>query len=119
LTITILNSSGSTVNCWVDQINEVKTTRTVINDLPLADYNYVNDLGTKNRTFIIDGGISGSAGNSQVRALSGTTGSIAYVDAWGGTAIAQTQLFFSDVKFTDKAEEPMIRKFSIDAVEVL
>jgi hypothetical protein len=103
----------------VEKITEVKTHRTVVGDLPTASLDYIQSLGTKNRSFVVDGGITGSAGVSQLRSLPGTTGSITYSDANGVATIPQTQLFYIDVKFDDKESAPMLRKFSLSAIEVI
>ncbi len=75
-------------------------------------------MGTKNRTFTIDGGVSGS-GIAQIRQMPGTTGSMLAVDAWGTTMLPLTQFFVNDVSFRDDADAPMMRKFSMSTVEIL
>ncbi len=117
--VLIYNSSYSPIlQCWIEKITETKIQRTVIQDLPTANQDFIQSLGTKNRTFDLNGGVSGS-GVAQIRALPGTTGSFLAVDAWGTTMIPQTQVFFMDVKFSDDANSPLMRKFSLSTVEVV
>ena len=116
--VLIKNSSGSTVNCWVERITETKSQRSVIQDLWSANMDYIQSLGTKNRSFTLDGGCTGS-GVSQIRALPGTTGSIFAVDAWGETILPSTEVFFGDITFTDDANSPSKRKFNFICTEVV
>jgi hypothetical protein len=117
--VLIRNSSGSLlVQYWVDKITESKVHRTVVQDLPTANYDYIQSLGTKNRSFVVDGGVSGS-GVSQIRAMPGTTGSMLAVDAYGSEIVPLTQIFVNDVKFSDDANNPTFRKFTMSITEVV
>jgi len=120
--VTLYTQSGSIVNCWVEKLIEVKTQKKVVNELPTANYDYIQNLGTRLRTFDANGGVTGSnqiIGISQLRSLPGTTGSIIYTDVYGFFSIPQTQVFYGDVQFEDTEKEPMKRNFSLSLTEVI
>ena len=119
MTTTLLTSSGSTVNCWVEKITEVKQQRTVITDNPTATGDFIQNLGTKCRTFNITGGVTGSDGVSQLRSLPGTTGSLTFTGFYGGDMIPQAHIFYIDMNFDDTEAEPTLRGFKLSAVEVI
>lgn len=119
MTFFIYTKSGSVVDCLVTSAQEVKKCRIVVSDLPAANYDYLTNLGTKNRTFNINGLITGSNGNSQIRSLTGTTGSILFYDMWGVASINQTQVLFGDVDFSDEEKKPAQRNFSFECFEVI
>jgi len=76
-------------------------------------------MGGRNRKFVFDGGVTGSVGVTQLRALPGTTGSITFTTDLGFTFIAQTQIFYGNIEFKDSADSPTTRDFSLSAVEVI
>ncbi len=116
---TLLTRTGSSVDCWIERISEVKPHKTVIGELPTASLDYIQNLGAKNRTFVFSGGVSSAAGISQLRSLPGYTGSITMTNDYGISVIPLTQLFYINMDFTDDAKSPVTRKFTLNSVEVL
>lgn len=119
MTTYLKTNSGSNVSCWIQGISESKSHRIVVTDLPTASLDYLQNLGSKNRTFTIDGTIYGADGVSQVRSLPGTTGSLQFINDFGQNMIPQVQLFYTNYKLSDKDDEPFVKKFSLEAIEVL
>lgn len=88
------------------------------NALPTAAKDYIQNLGNRNRTFTLEGGVTGS-GIAQLRQMPGTTGSIYFADIYGIDSIPTTEVYFTNLDFKDDEQKPTIRKFTIEAVEVI
>ena len=117
---TIYNNAGSSIDhIVVNQVSEVKTSRTVIHDIPASDKDLIQLLGTKNKRYSLKGFAinTGSVDLSTVRTnlhqLVGTTGSIE------SDIITQTHVFYSSLEINDKGSRPMEFGFSMDVVEVI
>ncbi len=105
----------------VTNVTEIKTDRTVIHDLPGADYDVIQSMGLKNRKFRIEGVIFYNVESSAqyFRDLIGHTGSISGSDDRGYTTLPQTQVFYTGVSFEDRGGRPFVKRFILDAVEVI
>jgi len=107
-------SSGSVTRCV-----ERKLHRTVIHDLPGANKDLLQKVGTKNRRFRIQGDCLHASGSAWLRALPGTTGSVSYTDSRGHVFLPLTNVFYISVDLQDRAGRPFERKFTLEAVEKL
>ena len=119
MTVVLVNDSGEVVDCVITNITETKVHRTPIHDTPASTGDIIQSLGTRSRTFSLKGVVTGSHGVSQVRALPGVTGSLTFTDYLGGESIPETEVFFTEVRFSDKGDKPTIREFNLDAIEVV
>ena len=119
MTTTIKNHLGTSINCAIISIDETKINRAVITDQYTAIGDNIQTLGTKSRRFTLKGILTGSVGNGLVRGLPGVTGSIAFSDDFGNTMIPTTEVFYTDVKFSDSADKPSYRTFTLEMIEVV
>jgi len=103
----------------VTKISESKTTRYVVLDLPTADYDVIQNIGTKNRVFTIEGVIISVSGVDWLRTdVVGYTGSISGSDDKGQIYLPQTQVFYTNVTFRKREGRPFDVEFTLQAVEV-
>jgi hypothetical protein len=102
-----------------NQITEQKIQRTVVHDIPMANFDVIQSMGTKNRVFAIKGYTYNDSGSAWLRALPGTTGSINYIDERGYNIIPITNVFFSKIDFEDRGGRPQERSFTLDVIEVI
>ncbi len=75
----------------------------------------IQDLGLKNRTFVVAGEVLGSSmalGKETFRSIIGQTGSI-YSEN-----IPQTSIFYENVSFEDNADNPLQTKFKLETIEI-
>ncbi len=103
----------------ITKISEKKVSRTVVHDLPSADFDIIQKMGRKNRTFSLAGECYTSSGSAWIRALPSTTGSISYTTALGTEFLPQTNVLFTNIDFQDVGGRPLERKLSLDAVEII
>ena len=117
----IINASGSTIpNLVVNEIKEVKVTRSIIFDVPASDQDIVQTMGNKNRRYTIGGWavVTGSinplsTARDDLQYLIGRTGSIS------SDIMTKLQVFFFDLGIDDKGGRPFEFKFALEAVEVI
>jgi hypothetical protein len=123
--ITITNASSQTFPDRIlrpgiiSRVTEQKVSRTIIYDLPTANFDLLQKLGKKNRRFTIEGECYDDGGSLWLRLLPGVTGSLSYTSANGEIFLPATTILYMEVNFTDKAGRPMERSFNITAVEVI
>jgi len=103
----------------VEKVIERKTNRTVIHDLPGANKDIIQDLGTKCRKFTIIGTALSNPSITFLRSLPGTTGSIQFSNDKGFEIIPLTQVFYISVNFSDESGKPFERGFTLQAVEII
>lgn len=117
---TILCYTGSTVppHGFITSITETSASRSVVYDLPTANYDIVQSLGSKNRKFVIEGVCTNGNCTSVLRTALDHTGSLSHTDDTGVTWLSSTQIFFSDIEFKTVPKNPLIQKFKISAIEV-
>ena len=119
MTATLINNSGSTIQCTITNIQEVKVHRTSVIDTPTSNGDIIQSLGTKSRRFSLRGLVTGSVGNAQVRALPGVTGSFSFTDYFGGSSVPAVEVFYISSDFTDSADKPSYRTFKLEMIEVV
>lgn len=120
---TITYVSGGTTytvsEIGVQDIFEKKTRRTVVYDLPMANYDIIQEVGSRSRRFTIKGFVTGSTGTAAIRGLPGLTGSVAHTNDLGVSFLPVTTVFYVDVSFGDRASRPLERSFNIEIVEII
>ena len=123
MTNIIYNASGSAIpGIVIDRIQQTKGTKTIIQELPGAGYDIVQNLGIKNKRFVLEGYAlaTGSLPTSPSLATSKTN--LEWLDGRTGSfssnVISQGHVLFTNVDVDDKAGRPLELRFSIEAVEV-
>jgi hypothetical protein len=115
----IKNSSGTEFSYGCIQTITVKqSTKMSIIKLPGANKDIIQRFGTSNREFTLDGTITVGGGTSYISALENTTGSLTYTYPLE-TGISKVTILFYNINFKDSGTNPMERKFSLEAVEIL
>jgi len=116
----LISSSGEVLTgAIVNKVQETSKARTVVFDLPIANKDVVQDMGNKNKTYVIQGNalknssVELSTTRTLLNSLRGATGSIS------GSLISVSEVFYSQVEVTENAGKIYEFPFRIEAIEVL
>ena len=125
----IINASGSSIpNLIVNEIKETKVTKGVILEVPASNQDILQQMGDKNRRFIINGwayltGSSTLTGSNNLTQLQTARSDLLYLVGKTGSLssdiVAQIQVLYLNVDIDDKGGRPFEFKFGIDAVEII
>ena len=107
----------------INDITVVCGTKNALIKIYGANNDIVQKMGLSNRTFTIDGFVTGSSGITFLNGSLNYTGSIYYSSSalnmeLIGTAATAVKVLYSKVTWQDDGKNPMLRNFSLELMEI-